>query len=85
MPRSELGADRSRASSSGNDQRKSLLLRQHYLLRPFNNGNNSRERFVTPVTAKVVRSFLVPRDGKMLLYTVCVLGAGCTINSAILS
>ena len=34
------------------------------LVRAFNNGNNSRERFVTPVTAKVFRSFLSARDGK---------------------
>ena len=84
MPHSELGAHRSRASGNSNDERMFSLLRQYYLLRTFNNGNNSRERFVTPVTAKVLRSFLLPRDGKMLLYTVCVLGAGYILNSVVL-
>ena len=74
MPRSELGAHRSRAS----------FVRQYYLLLAFNNGNNSRERFVTPVTARVFRSFLAPRDGEMLLYTIWVLGVGCILNSAVL-
>ena len=73
MPRSELDVHRSRALGSSNDERMSSLLRQHYLLRVFNIVNNSREHFVTPVTAnKVFRSFLAPRDGKSLLYTVCV-------------
>ena len=79
IPRSELGAHLSRASGSSNDERIPLLLRQHYLLRVFNNGNISREHFVTPVTAKVFISFLAPKDGKMSLYTVCGLGAGCTV------
>ena len=82
--RSELSAHLSRALGSSNDERVSSLLRQHYLLRAFNNDNDSRERFVTPVTAKVFRNFLSPRDGKKLLYNVCVLGAGCTLNSAVL-
>ena len=43
-----------------------------------------RVRFVTPVTAKVFRSFLAPRGGKMSIYTVCMLGAGCILNSAVL-
>ena len=73
MPRSELRTHRSRASGSSNDERISSLLRQHYLLRDFNNnGNNSRERFVTPVTAKVFRSFSAPRDSKILLYILFV-------------
>ena len=84
MPQSELGAHRLRASGSSNDERMSLLLRQHYLLCAFNNCNNSRERFVISVTAKVSRSFFAPRDGKILLYTFCVLGVACIINSAVL-
>ena len=86
MPRSELGVHRSRVSGSSNDECMSSLLRQHCLLRAFNNGINSRKRFVTLVTAKkVFRSFLAPRDGKVLLYTVCVLSAGCIPNSAVLT
>ena len=84
MPPSEPGAHRSRASGSSNDERMSSLLPQHYLLRVFNNAINIRERFVIPVTVKVFRSFLAPRDGTMLLYIVCVLGAGCIPNSAVL-
>ena len=84
MPRSELGAHRSRASGSSNDERMSSLLRQHYLLRVLNSCNKSRERFVTHVTAKVFRSLLAPRDGETLLYTICVLGACCIPNSAVL-
>ena len=82
--RFELGTHRSKASGSSDDERMSSLLRQHYLLHAFNNGNNSRERFVTPITAKVFRSLLKPRDGKMLLYTVCSLGANCILNSPVL-
>ena len=85
MPRFELGVHRSRVSGSSSNERMSSLLRQHYLLRAFNSGNNSREHFISPIIAKVFRSFLAPRDGKMLLYTVCVLGAGCILNSAVLS
>ena len=84
MPRPELGAHRSRASGSSNDERMSSLIRQHYLLRAFNNGNNSRESFVTPVSAKTFKSFSAPRDDNMLIYTFCVLGAGCILNSAVL-
>ena len=84
MPRSELGAYQSRASGSSNDECMSSLLRQHYLLRAFNNVNSNRKRSVTPVTAKVFRSLLAPKDGNMLLYTICVLGAGCILNSAVL-
>ena len=73
MPRSELGPLPSRASGSSNDEeRMSSLLRQHYLLRAFNSGNNSREPFVTPATAKVFRSFLAPRDDNLYcLFVVC--------------
>ena len=84
MPHSELVARWLRASGSSNNERMSSLQRQHYRLRAFNNGNNSREHFITPVTAKVFRSVLAPEDDKMLFYTVCVLGAGCILNSAVL-